>query len=406
MNRITFLGIVGLSALSLLSGCGKGEDAKAGKAAPEQGKLGLSAKGEALVKGELAKVQPLVDGAQALATEGPALTLAEYEKLLLGLASCSVTDNGIDRKCPAFETLEQRRKTRGTVLKDLAGGLAGLGRKHIGHDSPAVRLQAASLMSSLFGADASSQATLVAAASKEPDPKVLRSMLRSVGSSSGKNPAVRDLLLAKADHADEAVRKEVVIWLTSSWAAGTERTLEKAMAMIASDPSLNVKKLACESLGARGDERALPVLAKHTKDAADPLYDSCFKGVVGMWAAPVPHKKPSQKAYALTLDLLKAKPRSAKNPPWNGLSGLQWAEKPEFLAAAPWYKKADLVAALESVVTDRAANWMCRTGSVDMLQKLGTPKAKLEALAKGYAGATGEDGHVSKKLTEAIAKAK
>jgi len=404
MRRFSMLVVSGLTTLALVAGCGGGSKEPKGKAGAA--KSGVAAKAEALVRGEAAKAAPLVDGAQALAKEGPALSLAEYEKLMLGLADCKLGESGIDRNCEAFKTFNERRKTRGTAMKDLAGGLAGLGRKHIGHSSPAVRLQAASLMASLFGADASSQATIVEAARKEADPIVLRSMLRAVGSSSAKNPAIKDLLLATADHKDEGVRKEVVIWLTSSWASGTAGTLEKAIAMIGSDPSLNVKKLACSSLGSRADERALPVLEAHTKDAKDPLYDSCFRGVVEMWAAPVPHKKPSQKAFALTLKLLKAKPRTEKNPPWNGLSSLQWAEKPDFLAAAPWYKKGDLLAALEDVVADRAANWMARTGSVDMLVKLGCPKAKLEALAKGYAGASGQDGHVAKKLAEAIAKAK
>lgn len=430
---------IGLAALALASGCGKeqppapaapqpaaqqaaaagaeaakagAEAAKAGEAAAQAageavaGAEGVAAKAEAAVKEEVAKVQPLVEGAQALATEGAALSLDDYEKLMLGLAACELKAAGIDRECAAFKAFNEARKTRGTALKDLAGGIAGLGRKHIRHASPAVRLHAAGLMASLFGADESSQAVIVEVAGTEENPIVLRELLRSVGSSSAKNPAVRDLLLAKADHPDEGVRMEAGGWLTSSWAAGTEGTLEKAMALIEGDASVKVRKHLCATLGKRADDRALPLFEAHTKDPADPLYADCLRGVIEMWSSPVPQKAPSQKAYELTLALLRATPRSEQRPPWNALSGLQWANKPELQAAAPWFKKEDVTGALKDVVLDRAANWMARTASIDSLLKLEAPKALFEELLAAYADAAGSDAHVKKKLEDALAKAK
>lgn len=440
MRGTTVAVFVGFTVLTLLAGCAKKDEPappataaaaaeKAGaqaedlaKAAAAQGEAagaqaeaaakaaaaqaeGMAAKAEAAAKAELAKVQPLVDGAEALAKEGPALSLEAYEALLLGLESCTVAEQGIDRNCEAYKTFNEKRKTQGTALKDLAGGLAGLGRKHIGHASPAVRLQAANLTASVFGADGSSQAAIVEAAAKEENPFVLKSMLRSVGSSVRKNPAVKDLVLAKADHAEEAVRMEAATWLTSSWAAGTDATLEKAISMLDGDASLKLRKYVCSTLGKRADDRALPALEAHLKDPNDPLYDSCFRGLVEMWASPVTHETPSEAAYRRTLALLGEKPRSDKRPPWNALSGIQWAAKPDFAKAAPWYQKDELFAALKGVVTDRDAKWMARTSAVDVLLRLKAGKPVFEELLKAYADATGEDGSVKKKIEESLAKA-
>lgn len=343
----------------------------------------------------------------ALKTGGPGLTEAQFEALLLGLSACEVKDNGIDRKCPAYKAYREGRKNRGSLVKNWGGMLAGMGRKHIGHESPAVRIQAAGLMGSIFGSSKESQAAIVKAAQGEKHPRVLKSMLRSVASSIKKNEGVRQLILANANHPDQKVRMEVVGALTSTWAKGTEGTLEKAMEMVEKDAAMEVRQYACRRLGERANAKALPLLKKLTAKPSDSkLYSACVRGVIAMWSAPVPHKAPSQDAYKHTIALFKQTPRSKNNPPWTAISAVEWAAKKKFQEAAPWFKLGELQGVLIEIVKDRDTNWLARTGAVDALKRLGASPAQFEGLKKAYAKAekAGTDKHVLDKIQKAMSQ--
>lgn len=427
------LSVMGLMAALAMFGCGdKGGDKGGDKAAPTS-KAAESAASAASAASDAAKlsakkVNPLdlakavntkagkqlvnlgqdaKDLADGLKNDGPGLTQEQFEQLLLGLAACEVDDNGIDRKCAAYTAYREGRKNRGTLVKDWGGMLSGMGRKHIGHESPAVRIQAAQLMGSIFGTSAESQTAIVDAAKKEQNPQVLKAMLRSVASSIKKNDGVRQLMLANANHADDKVRMEVVGALTSSWAADTEGTLEKAMEMVKGDKSADVRQYACRRLGDRADERALPLLLELTQDPTkDPkLYSTCVRGLIAMWSAPVPHKAPSQKAYEATIKLFKKTPRTNEHPPWTAISAVEWASKKRFQESAPWYKNDELVGALIEITKDRQTNWLARTGAVDALKRLGATPAQFEDLKKAYADAAGKpstDKHVLEKIEKAL----
>ncbi|MEZ4471031.1 MAG: hypothetical protein R3F60_09585 [bacterium] len=353
----------------------------------------------------------LADGAaaaQGLAQGGEGVSAEELEKLLLALSACKVDDAGIERDCEANKAWREARKNRGTLIKDWGGMMATLGQKHIKNESPAVRIQAASLMGSIFGASNDSQGAIIEAAKVESDPQVLKAMLRAVASSIKKNDAVRELALSQAGHADEKVRMEVISALTSSWAKDTEGTLEKALEMTEKDPSAEVRIYACRRLGERADERALPLLTKLTADhKADPkLYSACVRGLIAMWSAPVPHKEPSEKAYKATLALLKQKPRDEALPPWTAISAVEWAAKERFQQAAPWYKKDELVGALADLAADRQSNWLARTAAIDAMKRLGAEAADFEKLKKSYADVKdkpGTDKHVLDKIEKVIA---
>lgn len=343
--------------------------------------------------------------------DGEGVTAEQYEALVLGVSACQVDDNGIERECPAYKALREARKGRNTMMKDWGGAMAGIGRKHIKHASPAVRIQAASLMGSIFGTSAESQAALVEAAAGEQNMQVLKQMLRTLSSSVGKNPAVAKLMLGNAANADAKVRMEVVSVLTSTWARGSEGTLEKAMEMVEKDADPEVRTFACRRLGERADEMVLPLLQKLTQDpAADPkLYSACFRGLVAMWSSPLAHTAPSQKAYALTLKLMAKKPRSNEHPPWTAIPAMEWAKNEKFQAAAPWFKPAELVAAIADVVSDPQANWLARTSGVDAMSKLGGTKADFEKLLAVYApnkDKPGTDKRIYEKVEKALAEAK
>ena len=349
----------------------------------------------------------LAKAADAIGKGGAALTIEQYETLLVGLSACEVNDRGIDRKCEAWKAFDSaRKKNRANLMKNLGGQLGALGRKHVKHESSAVRIQAASLMGSIFGASDDNQNAIVEAAKAEKDARVLKAMIRTVASSIAKNENVKKLVLDSAGHENPKVRTEVVSALTSTWARKADGTLEKAMEMVEKDADESVRRYGCSRLGARGDERALPLLEKMTKDVktSPKLYGDCMKGLIGMWSSPVVHETPSQKAYDLTLQRLQVKPRTDDNPPWAAFSGLMWAKLPKFQERAKWFKKAKLMSVLDGIAKDRNANWMARTGSIDAMKQLGAEAKAFEALQKAYAGGKGKDKLVHDKLERVLKK--
>ena len=80
--------------------------------------------------------------------------------------------------------------------------------------------------------------------------------------------------------------------------------------------------------------------------------------------------------------------------------------KAEWLAKAKFFKKPAFFKAVASVVTDRKANWMARTGFVDLLVGMNAPKKVFERMRKAYKKVEGSDSHVVEKLDAAIAEAK
>ena len=244
------------------------------------------------------------------------------------------------------------------------------------------------------------------AAKAEKNPVVLARMISTVGSAIAKNPAVKELVMSNSKHAHERVRTATVTWLTSSWSAKAEGTLERAMEMAEKDSSVKVRKSACRNLGRRANEKAVALLEKLTEDSSSPTYGECLSGLVSAWCTIPAHEKPSEKAYNLTLKRLTAKPRNNKQPYWGAVSGLRWAKEEKLAARAPWFKKDKLIAALEDVIKDKAAHWMARTGSVDILKQLGAEQAMFEGLKKAYEGATGTDSHVLKKIEKNLSSSK
>lgn len=366
---------------------------------------------EAKAAGEEAVAEAQKTGREVLEETAleQAITPEAYEKLLLDLAACEIDQSGIDRDCAAWQAFDGARKDKKTLLRNMAGELGAIGRRHLRHESPAVRLQAARLASSLFGGDAESRDALVAAARAEQNPHVLRAILRAVRSSIGRSDAVRDLLVAMADHPDEQVRITVLGALSASWARGTEGTLERVIAAVEGDPSPRVRTYACRQLGDRADPRALPLLERLTvaPTGDGKLYSACFRGLIGMWAAPVPHKEPSEKAYRLTLNRLRATPRTEQAPPWAAIPNLEWAARPELAKNAPWFDKSELIEALGELALDRSAHWLARTGAIKTMARLGARAARIQQIRDAYAASasdTGVDKHVYEAAVEQLAQ--
>lgn len=358
-----------------------------------------------------------VDDVQAFLNDNSkALSPEIYEKLVVALESCTVNENGIDYKCEAWRNLEKAR-SRNTALKDLVGASSSIGKKHIGDAAPAIRLQSARMMGSIFGSDNTTQDLIVEAANKEKEPAVLKAMINVVGSRHKGNEKVKELLLKNADHENERVRMESMSWFLTSFGEGVPGTFDKVLEHLGKDPSEKVRAYLCSRLYGSGDARAMKELEKYlgAKDTSKDLFAGCWDGAIASWTGfPFP-ANPQQKGYELVMKVLNTKPRTTERPPWTGISTLRAAKtefKPEdkfgndwYGKVKGWYKKDKLLAALESLADDKDANWMARTGALDVMRELGAPKATFEKLLKKYEKeATGDGSHIKRKIEDNLKK--
>lgn len=396
-----------------LMACSGKKDNAQGSASGMEPPMGEAMTPDAVMQAENAamKVENKIDEkkkqAQGLLDPNKNLDMATYKKLLLDHAQCEIQNDAIDPKCPAVKAL-QDAMSGSRMAADLAGGAAALGKELLGHESPAVRIKAAGLMASIMGTSAESQELIVEAAKKEKHPAVLRAMVRTVANDGAKNPKVAEMLLSMASHESPTVRREVVFALSSTWNREMKGGPEKLAEMMEKDADMEVRKAACEYAGRLGDEKLIPAYTKLTADPDEILRGSCLKGVVAMWWSFPFHDTTSQKAYKLTLSVLKKKPRTKNFPLWtvpgtfksiNADKFAEWQKK------APWYKQAELMAVLTDLVKDGNVNWLGRVGAVESLAKLGAKKAELEKLRKSFGEPKGDDVHVANALDKAITTA-
>jgi HEAT repeat protein len=299
--------------------------------------------------------------------ERPELTPEKYEELILGLASCKLDSQGIDRSCEAFKRYTEARG-RNTVIGDLAGRSSKLGIKLLGHKSPTVRFVAAGLLRSYSDIETAAQEAVLKAVPAEKSPSVLAQLVLAVSPGAKTNPEVAKLLLKLADHAEEPVRLAVVRWLTSRWSEGVKGAPEKLMERIRRDPAPGVRRLACRSAGRTGDDRLVPIYRKLTQNPdADPeTYASCMRGLIEMWNPLMSRPKLSRKAYVLSLARMNEKPRGKNRPPW--IIPKEFGRIPH--GEPPWYEKDEVVKMLLAVALDQRARWLARAGAVRALGKL------------------------------------
>lgn len=343
----------------------------------------------------------------------PALTLEQYEKLVVGLAECKLKGYEIDSSCPAMKAMQDAMKETTTPVKDMLGMSSKLGEKLITHSAPAVRVKAAQLMGSITGTSGTSQDVVVAAAAKEKDPQVLQAFIRTVWNDGGKNPKVAAFLIASADHAETDVRLQAVYALSSSWNKDMKGGPEKLAKVAMADKEAKVRAAACEYGGKLGNKVMIAVMEKMTAKTDDKeMYTACMKGLVAMFFQYPFYETSSQEAYKLFLKRINTAPRTVESAPWTimGEFSRYGDLKNEKLIAwkkkTPWFKDADMRKALAAVIADKKTNWMARTGAIESLIGLGATKGELEALRKGYDEKNFDDKNVLKKIEEAITKGK
>lgn len=347
-----------------------------------------------------------------LANEKQPMTAEIEEQLLLALSTCKVNDDGIQRSCPAYRNLQAARNHKWQVPDPLAAA-AAVGARHLADASPAVRLRAAQLMGGIADKSAATRKRLVAAARKEKVPGVLVAMLSELGAFARQDPDVAPLLLQMADNPAPRVRMEAMGWMLRP-GADVQGGFEKVSHRLDTDPSLRVREYLCSRLYGSENPRAIDGFKKYLTSNNTPprLAQSCFDGLIRAWTGfPLPNK-PLQQAYELTLKVLTEKPRTQQRPPFAAISSLRAARtdyKPADKAGVawldkvkPWYKKARLLAALESLAGDLNANWLARSSALGVMEQLGAPKAAFQHVLSRYAKATGRDVSVRQHIQAII----
>jgi len=408
VNRLVTVSILALCA------CGSNHDertnrvdhADRGSAAPARPRIPTgSAVPSGLSRATLDRM-----GAGATAPAGSPLTLDDYEQRVLALASCKLVDGAIDGRCPALGALDATIRSHLASSTNLLEMNGQLGRKLIGHASPAVRIQAAHLLTGMLGTQKANQDLIVAAYDKETDPHVRRALIRSIGFAAAENPQVAGLLYRVLASSDAGLRESALLGL----AAKPNRTLPGLGARLArlatTDPDPVVRRIACALGGTTGDPAMLPVLDKLTARADDPrLYEACMQGVVKMFHQPPLYETHDEAAYRLFLGRISVTPRTHDTPPWTVMNAFQLASddarNPKLVAwkkLASWFDPAAVRKPLVAIVADHAADPRARTFAIDSLVGLGISRADLEALRRTCNNKNPDDQGVLKKLGLAL----
>lgn len=331
--------------------------------------------------------------ASAAPSAEPPVTVERYEQLLTALSDCKLDRFGIDPRCPQLDALRKAQSKR-EVGKQLQDFNAKVAPKLLTHVAAPVRFQAARLLGPMIAARKEVRDALVAASKNETNSTVQVGLVRVLGARVGEDAEIAEQLTKLADAPEGDVRREAMSWFLTRYAEKGRPGFEKVLAHVESDPDSSVRSFLCSRLYGSEDERALPVFEKVLKDpkSSAELVAGCWSGLLKAWTGfPLP-EKPQKRAWELTLDVLKAKPRSADKPPRSGIHtlsaarsdfperdtrGRAWLEK-----VKPWFDKEKLVSALEDVVTDDAAHWQARTSAASVMMQLGAGKARFEAILK------------------------
>jgi hypothetical protein len=342
---------------------------------------------------------PLIDGpapdkkkfAAFLKDEKAKMTADIFETGLLMLADCRLETHGIDYQCDSYKDY-QKGLGHPSDLDDYKKR-AEVALKYIRHKSPTVRYEAVRRASSGIGL-ASNEASLkpiLVACKAETEPQVSSSCVDSIGHAAKDKPEVKDFVFASLDHADDRVRDRAAQVLGSRLNQPIPGSYEKLADKVENDSTKKVKASACRALSAPEDPRALEIFEKllESKKTDDEVRNACFEGLVRLWVGYSYPKKPNEKAYTLTMELLKKKPRTDKNPPTSlmelGNAKTEFkdydrAGKDWYKDAKSFYKKEDLVKVLEEIAVDADANSGARSSALYAMKSLGA-KAQLTAVA-------------------------
>lgn len=333
----------------------------------------------------------------------------DFEALLIGLAACEVTMQGIEPRCEALKRYTAALKNRGHIERPWHEVDKRLGLKHLLHEDPAVRLQASLLLGPLQTPTEQALDPLIAATRIEVHPGVVKHFIKRLGRGALLHPRATDLMLEFAGHENEAVRLTATDWLTDARTRHIPQAIERAMLLAQEDSSARVRQRALSRLGNGGDERVIPLLEEilKTSKATSRRRAAAFRALLTLWSSPVPQAKPSQRAYDASMRWLKKTPRDHHHPPGSTLSAMRWASHKLFKERAPWFDREAFIDTAFSVLEDRNTSPQARTHLADAMTHHAVPIERWRALKKRYGSIeslSAAEGRVVQHLTALIAR--
>jgi len=321
--------------------------------------------------------------AVAVAAPAPRINALEpYERIVRNIEKCTLEGNAITQTCPAMQSFQSEMAG---VSPDIQ---IKVGEKMIGHASPAVRVQAATMMRVRGQLTPASLAAIEKVARGERDPRVLEAFIRIAGKQGAANPSAAALLLTAAGHADTGVRLDAIEAIAAVENRGMHGAAEKLVALAETDSDPRVRRAACEQAGRLGTDTVLPLYERTTANVTDPdFYAACMEGLAAMFHNAPRFDTASEGAYRLFLRRLEETPRSEHSPPWTVMSTFCYFTHEadlDKLAAwkqrATWFDANEVKRVLTGVIVDRAVSEQARLAAIESLVGLGVTPAETATL--------------------------
>lgn len=336
--------------------------------------------------------EPAADEAKAEPTfEGP-LTMERLEELANAVGSCELTSDDIDPRCPALVELQLAVRADPRKLAELREPIAALSKKLLQSESPAHRIQALRFLQPTLNTAATLE-TLRRTFKKEKEREVRLALLNLMAPGVSRDEGIRRFVESALGDEDMLVRGHAIRVLTVPNNKKLKGLAERIIEVANNDKEKRVRAVACEYAGRLGDEAIIPSMTKLVAADADPeLQQSCLRGLISMWADAPSFDNASDKAYALTLELLQRKPRNRINPSWVAIRDLAaigvvtrkrlkdpkregWRNR-----VRHWYNPMRLRQILEDIVTDEAASDRAVSEALKTLVALGAGRDQIALL--------------------------
>ena len=270
------------------------------------------------------------------------------------------------------------------------------------HSDPAIRVLAYQGITRNYDDKSADLQYYVGQITKEQDPKVLATGLKSLMNNLAHSPELYGFYKKNASHENAEVRQSAMQGLINSnnkAAAGIEAEGLKFL----DDPDEKIRAQACRELLRNGNSQALPKVQDMLKSAETSqaaVLGKCAEGLLTLWYDKPFFKKFDAQAYKLTLEYLNKTPRSGDLPAWTVLSTLKETPKDAWKSLAKDYKGSEVTAALAAVAKDPNASKNARENAIAAIAVHGA-KADLEALADAL-----KDDPMAKAVEKALQKAK
>lgn len=386
-------------------------------------------------------------GALQAAVDGGTLIDAELLPFYLrAAAACEVGEFDVEPSCPEYQRYATSRR-RAAPRPDLAAYFGSVGRQHLGHAKPVVRMLAGQLAVADLGP---SLEPLLRAIELETDPLVARALIRLVMRAGRLQPeALQQAAPLPGSQTDCSAawgekpcqRNDLGQWASYWWqrAKGPEQLLVRAEAaaqwaealveLTAKDAASPRVAAGCVQLGgavttAEGPEQAVLCAAAGlacpaavgellSQNAAPPqVVEHCIAGALQSWCRAPAYDTAQLAGYALVLAELRRQPRDDQRPSWRWIQALTCA-RPLFQPplqgegdlTRTWRKRAtfvslpDVLGALRQVVEDPKAGGHARAEALRTARDLGAPPAWLQAWKARWGRAEfGAEGQLKRAL--------